>query len=127
MTSGEGIVGYLLSKIIPVVSGVFGGLTLSSFWMPKEIRKKGRFISIFLIAFISGGMSFAIGPVILNYLDLQSYNLNNIVAISYMTGALSLAVVNWIANFFIKNEKKDITEVINIVRDAKNGVKNGES
>lgn len=127
MTSGEGIVGYLLSKIIPVVSGIFGGLTLSSFWMPKEIRKKGRIISILLIVLISGSMSFAFGPVILNYLNLESYNLNNIVAISYMTGALSLAVANWIGNFFIKNEKKDITEVITIVRDTKNGVKNGES
>jgi H+/gluconate symporter-like permease len=101
--------GFLTTKLASMIGGLFGGATILTFIRPKTIAE----------AFTRGGMSAGSAVVfsspLLRALDITSDWEWQIMA-GFCIGFIAYSVLGMVANFLIKNEKKDIAEAIQDVR-----------
>jgi hypothetical protein len=103
---------YITAKIASAIGGFFGGATMMTFIKPKTISE----------AFIRGGVSTGSGIIfsdpIIRYFEL-AINWENQLMIGAIVGFLAYSILGAIANFFQKNQKEDIFELINKAKERK--------
>lgn len=96
---------YIATKIASALGGFFGGATMMTFIRPKTIGE----------AFIRGGVSTGSGIIfsdpILRYIEI-TVNWENQLMAGAIIGFLAYSILGAIANFFQKNQKEDIFELI---------------
>lgn len=103
---------YLTGKITSAVGGLFGGLGILTFIKPASINE----------AFMRGGIStgsaviFA-GPI-LDRVGLTN-DWDTQIASGAIVGFTAYFILGAVANFFRKNEKSDILEVVDKVKGKK--------
>jgi hypothetical protein len=103
---------YLTGKITSAVGGLFGGLGILTFIKPASINE----------AFMRGGIStgsaviFA-GPI-LEHVGIPN-NWDTQIASGAVIGFVAYFILGAVANFFRKNEKSDILEVVDKVKGEK--------
>lgn len=107
---------WITSKIVPTISGLFGGLTLAAFWTPEKLREKGKVAAVFIGGGVSVGASFAFTGMVADYLKITPGELDKIISLAYCLGFCSMAILNWVANFISSREKMDIMQVAEDVR-----------
>jgi hypothetical protein len=121
MTGGEAVGGWLLDKLAPALGGLFGGLSLAMFWTPEKLREKGKIASIFIAGGISAMAGFALTGVVAIQLGIDQNKIDVIIGLSWGLGLLSIAVMNWLANFMAAREHLDIAEVGREMNAARKG------
>ena len=121
MTGGEAAGGWLLGKLAPALGGLFGGLSLAMFWTPEKLREKGKIASIFIAGGISAMSGFAFTGIVALQLGIDQSKIDVIIGLSWGLGLLSIAVMNWLANFMAAREHLDIAEVGREMNAARKG------
>jgi hypothetical protein len=121
MTGGEAAGGWLLGKLAPALGGLFGGLSLAMFWTPEKLREKGKIASIFIAGGISAMSGFAFTGIVALQLGIDQSKIDVIIGLSWGLGLLSIAVMNWLANFMAAREHLDIAEVGREINAARKG------
>jgi hypothetical protein len=121
MTGGEAVGGWLLDKLAPALGGLFGGLSLAMFWTPEKLREKGKMASIFIAGGISAMAGFALTGIVAIQLGIDQNKIDVIIGLSWFLGLLSIAVMNWLANFMAAREHLDIAEVGREINAARKG------
>lgn len=113
--------GWLLSKILPSIAGLFGGLSLAVFWTPEKLREKGKIASVFIAGGVSAIAGFAFTGLVAQRLGIDPTNLDAIIGLALIIGASWVALLNWASNFIQKREHMDIAEVGREVNDIRKG------
>ena len=121
MTGTEAAGGWLVSKLAPALGGLFGGLSLAMFWTPEKLREKGKIASIFIAGGISAMAGFALTGIVAMQLGIDQQKIDVIIGLSWALGLMSIAVMNWLANFMAKREHLDIAEVGREMNAARKG------
>lgn len=107
---------YISAKLASMIGGLFGGAAIMTFIRPKTIGE----------AFTRGGIS--VGSAIIfsaPLLENLGMNLNweNQLMAGFCVGFVAYSVLGMVANFFIKNQNRDIVETIKTVKDDLNSKK----
>jgi hypothetical protein len=121
MTGGEAAGSWLLGKLAPALGGLFGGLSLAMFWTPEKLREKGKIASVFLAGGISAMAGFALTGVVALQLGVDQQKLDLVIGLSWLLGLVSIAVMNWLANYMAAREHLDIAEVGHELNSARKG------
>ncbi len=121
MTGGEAVGGWLVTKLAPALGGLFGGLSLAMFWTPEKLREKGKIASIFIAGGISAMAGFALTGVVAIQLGIDQQKIDVVIGLSWGLGLLSIAVMNWLANYMARREHLDIAEVGREINAARRG------
>lgn len=111
MTGGEAAGGWLLGKLAPALGGLFGGLSLAMFWTPEKLREKGKIASVFIAGGISAMAGFALTGAVALQLGVDQEKIDLIIGLSWFLGLVSIAIMNWLANYMAAREHLDIAEV----------------
>ena len=102
---------YIISQILATLSGLFGGLSISFFWQPKKLYQYGKFTAGMIIGSISVSTTFALIGLTTRWLKMDFYDADIALGLGYVIGAMSVALIAWLANFFSNRENKDILEI----------------
>jgi hypothetical protein len=121
MTGGEATGAWLLGKLAPALGGLFGGLSLAMFWTPEKLREKGKIASVFIAGGISAMAGFALTGVVALQLGVDQQKLDLVIGLSWLLGLVSIAVMNWLANYMAAREHLDIAEVGHEINSARKG------
>jgi hypothetical protein len=121
MTGGEATGAWLLGKLAPALGGLFGGLSLAMFWTPEKLREKGKIASVFIAGGISAMAGFALTGVVALQLGVDQQKIDLIIGLSWFLGLVSIAVMNWLANYMSAREHLDIAEVGHEINAARKG------
>lgn len=121
MTGGEAAGGWLVGKLAPALGGLFGGLSLAMFWTPEKLREKGKIASVFIAGGISAMAGFALTGVVAMQLGVDQQKIDLIIGLSWFLGLVSIAVMNWLANYMAKREHLDIAEVGHEINATRKG------
>ena len=121
MTGSEAVGGWLVTKLAPALGGLFGGLSLAMFWTPEKLREKGKIASIFIAGGISAMAGFALTGVVAIQLGIDQQKIDVVIGLSWGLGLLSIAVMNWLANYMARREHLDIAEVGREINAARRG------
>lgn len=113
--------GWLLGKILPGVAGMFGGLSLAVFWTPERLRQKGKIVGIFLAGGLSAIAGFAFTGLVAQWLGIDQQNLDAIVGLALLIGALWVAAMNMLANTVQARENLGLDEVAREINDLRKG------
>ena len=103
--------GWLIGKLAPAVGGLFGGLSLAMFWTPEKLREKGTVASVFIAGGISAMAGFSFTGGVASYLGVSSEKIDVVIGLAWLLGGVSVATMNWVANFMSKRENMDIAEI----------------
>lgn len=109
-------ISYISAKIASMIGGFLGGAAILTFIRPQTIGE----------AFIRGGVSVGSATIFSTpLLDLINMNPNweNQAMAGFIVGFVAYGVLGMVANFLMKNQHKDIVEV---VKDVKGGDKKKE-
>lgn len=74
---------------------------------------------MFIAGAVSASFGFAFTGLFLNYMGLPTESLDFVIGAGWLLGFFSVAIMNWMANWFAKRSTKDIQEV---VKDIKEGI-----
>lgn len=111
-------------KMSTLLSGLSGGITIGTFYIPKKIVEKGVFIAGATVAFTSIMMTGIFTQVIIDFLELdQKYELG----IAFLIGGLALSIINWATNWLRTTDDMIITEVIEDVTEEIKHLKEGKN
>lgn len=121
MTGAEAAGGWLLGKLAPALGGLFGGLSLAMFWTPEKLREKGKIASVFIAGGISAMAGFALTGVVALQLGVDQQKIDLIIGLSWFLGLVSIAVMNWLANYMAAREHLDIAEVGHEINASRKG------
>lgn len=121
MTGGEAAGGWLLGKLAPALGGLFGGLSLAMFWTPEKLREKGKIAGVFIAGGISAMAGFALTGLVALQLGVDQQKIDLIIGLSWALGLMSIAVMNWLANYMSAREHLDIAEVGHEINAARKG------
>ncbi len=121
VTSG----GFVLSKWLYAVAGLFGATSVSFFWQPKKLKEHGKLTAGAIVGGLGAVAPVMLGAVIARYFGFNETNPDVALAIGYLGGAVSVGVIGMSASFFEKREGRDIIEVADEMRGSKsaNGIK----
>jgi len=100
---------YLTAKVASMIGGLFGGFAILTFIKPKTIGE----------AFMRGGMSVGSAMVFTQPLLVMadiSNNWESQLMGGFVVGFLAYTVLGMVANFMIKNQDKDIVQVVKSVK-----------
>lgn len=104
--------GYLTAKVASMVGGLFGGFAILTFIKPKTVSE----------AFMRGGMSVGcatvFGQPLLEIAGISS-NWESQLMSGFCVGFLAYTILGMVANFMIKNQDKDIVQVVKEVKKKK--------
>jgi hypothetical protein len=103
-------------------AGLIGGLSLSVFWQPEQIRQHGSLVAGGIVGGISVGSSFVLTGIICRQLGMDIQDVDTTMGVGFILGIAVIAVTNFIANFFAAREKKDIFEVAAELRNKTKGI-----
>jgi len=121
MTGSEAAGGWLVGKLAPALGGLFGGLSLAMFWTPEKLREKGKIASIFIAGGISAMAGFSFTGIVAVQIGIDPQKIDIIIGLSWALGLLSIAVMNWIANYMARREHLDIAEIGREMKSVQNG------
>jgi hypothetical protein len=121
MTGSEAAGGWLVGKLAPALGGLFGGLSLAMFWTPEKLREKGKIASIFIAGGISAMAGFSFTGIVAVQIGIDPQKIDIIIGLSWALGLLSIAVMNWIANYMARREHLDIAEIGREIKSVQNG------
>lgn len=109
-------ISYISAKIAAMIGGFLGGAAILTFIRPQTIGE----------AFMRGGVSVGSATIFsMPFLDLINMNPNweNQAMAGFIVGFIAYGVLGMVANFLMKNQNKDIVEV---VKDVKGGEKKND-
>lgn len=101
--------GYLTAKVASMIGGLFGGFAILTFIKPKTIGEA------FMRGGISVGSAMVFAQPLLVMADINS-NWETQLMGGFCVGFLAYTVLGMIANFMIKNQDKDIVQVVKEVK-----------
>jgi hypothetical protein len=113
--------GFYISKLALMLSGLLGGLSVSFFYQPAKIKEKGRLTAGAIIGGIAVAAAVALGGIVATILGLSMRDIDVALGLGWLIGLLSVGLVTWAANLLEKNEKKDLLQVVQEVRDVAQG------
>jgi hypothetical protein len=127
MTGTETVVagGWLVGKLAPAIGGLFGGLSLAMFWTPEKLREKGTVASVFIAGGISAMAGFSFTGGVASYVGVASDKIDVVIGLAWLLGGVSVATMNWVANFMSKRENMDIAEVAQEINSARRRIQGG--
>lgn len=99
----------LSSKVAAMIGGLFGGAAILTFIRPKTIGEA------FLRGSLSTGSAMIFAGPFISYTGLD-HNWENEVMGGFVVGFLAYSILGMIANFLIKNEKRDIVEAVKEIK-----------
>jgi hypothetical protein len=117
--------GWLLGRLAPAIGGLFGGLSLAMFWTPEKLREKGTVASVFIAGGISAMAGFSFTGGVASYLGVASEKIDVVIGLAWLLGGVSVATMNWVANFMSKRENMDIAEVAQEINSARRRIQGG--
>jgi hypothetical protein len=127
MTGTETVVagGWLVGKLAPAIGGLFGGLSLAMFWTPEKLREKGTVASVFIAGGISAMAGFSFTGGVASYVGVANDKIDVVIGLAWLLGGVSVATMNWVANFMSKRENMDIAEVAQEINSARRRIQGG--
>ncbi|MBM3071477.1 hypothetical protein HV346_01360 [Enterobacter sp. RHBSTW-00994] len=106
----------LISEALLAFSGLFGGVSISFFWQPQRLHQHSRFMAGIIFGGISMGAAVALGGLSARWLKIDLNQADITLGLGYILGALSNGLIVWLANFFRRNEQRDIFDVASVIR-----------
>lgn len=117
--------GWLIGKLAPAIGGLFGGLSLAMFWTPEKLREKGTVASVFIAGGISAMAGFSFTGGVASYLGVASEKIDVVIGLAWLLGGISVATMNWVANFMSKRENMDIAEIAHEINSTRKRIQGG--
>jgi len=117
--------GWLIGRLAPAIGGLFGGLSLAMFWTPEKLREKGTVASVFIAGGISAMAGFSFTGGVASYLGVATEKIDVVIGLAWLLGGVSVATMNWVANFMSKRENMDIAEVAQEINSARRRIQGG--
>lgn len=102
--------GFFTTKIASMIGGLFGGAAILTFIRPTSIGEA------FTRGGISAGSAIIFGVPILESMALSTTWEFQLMA-GFCVGFVAYSILGMIANFLAKNEKKDVVEVVQDLRE----------
>lgn len=101
--------GYITAKLASMIGGFFGGAAILTFIRPTSIGE----------AFVRGGVSVGSAIIfstpILSMLNMNE-NWETQAMAGFCVGFVAYSILGMVANFLVKNQSKDIVEVVKEVK-----------
>lgn len=116
--STTGGVTFMISKGLSALSGLVGGLSIAALWQPQKLRRHGALAAGAIVGGMSVGGSVALGGMIAKWLGLDYADLDTVLGIGFLVGAVSVGLINLLANFFDNHEGDDLLEVAREVKQS---------
>lgn len=107
---------YISAKLASMIGGLFGGAAIMTFIRPKTIGEA------FTRGGISAGSAIIFSVPLLENLGIK-LNWENQLMAGFCVGFVAYSILGMVANFFIKNQNRDIVETIKTVKDDLNSKK----
>ena len=107
----ESISTWLLTKVYSLAAAILGGLTLFIFWTPKRFAEKGKTLAAFMAGAVSGVAGTIFSPVVLYWLDFPLHSLDFIIAGSFFTGFVSVAIL-YVVALYIRKKSEDEDKLV---------------
>ena len=101
--------GFFTTKIASMIGGLFGGAAILTFIRPTSIGEA------FTRGGISAGSAIIFGVPILEAMELRTTWEFQLMA-GFCVGFVAYSILGMVANFLIKNEKRDVVEVVQEIR-----------
>lgn len=101
--------GFFTTKIASMIGGLFGGAAILTFIRPTSIGEA------FTRGGISAGSAIIFGVPILEAMALSTTWEFQLMA-GFCVGFVAYSILGMVANFLIKNEKRDVVEVVQEIR-----------
>jgi hypothetical protein len=117
--------GWLVGKLAPAIGGLFGGLSLAMFWTPEKLREKGTVASVFIAGGISAMAGFSFTHALASYLGVSSDKIDMLIGLAWLLGGVSVATMNWVANYMSKRENMDISEIAQELNNTRRRIQGG--
>jgi hypothetical protein len=95
------------------------------FWTPEKLREKGTVASVFIAGGISAMAGFSFTGGVASYLGVASEKIDVVIGLAWLLGGVSVATMNWVANFMSKRENMDIAEVAQEINSARRRIQGG--
>lgn len=100
---------WLVAKVASMIGGFFGGGAILTFIKPKTVGE----------AFMRGGLSVGSATIFtvpfLHYMTFDN-NWENQMMGGFVIGFLAYSILGMVANFLVKNQDKDIVDVIKDIK-----------
>jgi len=103
---------FLITKLISGISGLLGALCIAVFWLPERLKRYGSLAAGAIIGGVSVGSAFSLGGLIATIAGMDTASLDVALGIGWVIGALSMGVLNFLANFFSKRHEEDIAQIV---------------
>jgi|APFre7841882793_1041355.scaffolds.fasta_scaffold37426_1 hypothetical protein len=107
---------YITAKIASMVGGLFGGAAILTFIKPKTVGE----------AFMRGGMSAGTATVfsipMAEWIGLSNTWESQLMC-GFVVGFIAYSVLGMVANFFIKNQDRDIVDAVKEIKEIVETVK----
>lgn len=117
--------GWLIGKLAPAIGGLFGGLSLAMFWTPEKLREKGTVASVFIAGGISAMAGFSFTGMTATYFGITGDKIDMVIGLAWLLGGVSVATMNWVANFMSKRENMDIAEIAQEINSTRKRIQGG--
>ena len=114
-----GGVTFIIGKGLSALSGLVGGLSIAALWQPQKLRRHGALAAGAIIGGMSVGGAVALGGMLAKWLGLNYADLDVVLGIGFLVGAVSVGLSNLVANFFDNHEGDDILEVVKEVKTVR--------
>jgi hypothetical protein len=108
----------ILTKLFASLAGMMGGVSISIFWMPDTLKRRGDLIAGLLIGGMSASTVFSLIGFVIRYLGISTEDADSIIGVGYLIGIPSVAVLGLLANTFERRKNSDIIEVVKEARNA---------
>jgi H+/gluconate symporter-like permease len=105
-----------ITKLFASLAGMMGGISVSMFWMPENLKKKGDLIAGCLIGGMSAVTVFSLIGFAIRYLGISNDDADAIIGVGYLIGIPSVTILGLIAKTFEKRKDKDIVDIVKEAR-----------
>lgn len=110
--------GFLFSRGAAAFTGLLGGLSVSFFHQPEKLHKHGKLAAGAIIGGVSAAGAFSMVGLAARAAGLDLRDLDVAFGLGFPIGLSIIGVVVAVAVYLEKNEKKDIVELAQGVREA---------
>jgi hypothetical protein len=110
------LLGFLTTKIVSMVGGMFGGAAILTFIRPASI------VEAFVRGGISAGSAVVFSAPLLEVFQMHSTWENQLMS-GFCIGFVAYSILGMIANFLAKNQTRDVLEVIKDIKNTANDTK----
>lgn len=107
---------WITNKIIQGIAALVGGLSMAILWLPKRLMHHGKVVGVMIAGGLSALSGMTLTGIVAMKLGIVTTDLDILIGVSMIIGAVWIALLNLLANTFQSREGQKIEDVISEIR-----------